>query len=154
VSEPAPPPSVAPRRRPLGWALIASLALNLFFVGLIGSTLWRWHDRRDMASGFAGAGWMMPMLPEELRKQLRERMQEHRLDLRERGLEVRQARLAVIRALAAEPYDRAAADRAFADLRQKLARVQEVMHGTIVAAGADLTSEQRKALIDRLPVNP
>jgi uncharacterized membrane protein len=154
VSDPAQHPINHTRRRRLGWALIASLAFNLFFIGLIGATAWRWHDRREMAMGFAGAGWMMPMLPDELRGQLRERMQQRRLDLRERWLEVRQARLAVVRTLAAEPYDRAAADRAFAELRQRIGRVQEVMHGAIAEAAADLTPEQRKALVDRLPPNP
>ncbi|MBI1778752.1 MAG: periplasmic heavy metal sensor [Proteobacteria bacterium] len=148
MSEPAAAPSR--RRRWLGWGLVASLAFNLFFVGLIGATAWRWHNRQAMGFG-PGAAWMAPLLPEEIRSQLRERMQQRRLDMRERGLEMRQAQLVVLRALATEPYDKAAVERAFAELRQRLAKGQELMHATIAAAAADLTPEQRKAMIDRLP---
>jgi Spy/CpxP family protein refolding chaperone len=104
--------------------------------------------------GFIGAAWVAPLLPEDVRIQLRDRMQQRRMDMRERGLQVRQARLAVIKALAADPYDKAAAEQAFSELRQRVAQVQEVMHTTIVGAAADLTPEQRKAMIERLPSTP
>ncbi len=147
----APP---ARRRSRLGWALVASLAFNLFFVGLIGATAWRWHNRQAQGMGFAGAGWMVQLMPEDIRMQLRERMQQRRLDMRERVLEVRQAQLAVVRALAAEPYDKAAVERAFAELRQRQGRVQEVLQGTLADAAAELSPEMRKTLIDRLPPGP
>ena len=147
-------PPAARRRRRLGWALIASLAFNLFFVGLIGATAWRWHNRQAQGLGFAGAGWIVQLMPDDVRAQLRERSQQRRLDMRERGLEVRQAQLAVVRALAADPYDKAAVERAFAELRQRVSRVQEVMHGTIADAAQEFSPELRRSLIDRLPPSP
>jgi uncharacterized membrane protein len=101
-------PMLDDRRAPRGMLilLVASLALNLLFVGSLGAMMWRsrtptWHH--NVAPNLLGYA---TTLPTERRKELWERSAEDLQHIRPFRREVRAARQETIKALAAEPFDR------------------------------------------------
>jgi uncharacterized membrane protein len=99
--------ALTPTRRLPRWllaALFASIAVNLVFVGLVAGALWRfrpaWPGAAPTLINFTS------LLPSDRRKQLWDQTAEERARMRPLRREVRAARDATVRALAAEPYDR------------------------------------------------
>jgi uncharacterized membrane protein len=133
----------------VGWALLASLAANLFLGGLIGMRAWHEHGE----SGMARLGPMGPVvgaLPASGRDKVRAAMKARDSDLRQHGREFRRARAEAERLLAADPYDQARAQAAFAEARQRADALASVVQGALIEAGARLSPEERKALRDRM----
>jgi len=133
----------------VGWALLASLAVNLFLGGVIGMRAWHGH-------GEPGIGRLGPMgpvvgaLPASGRDKVRAAMKARAADLRQHGREFRRARSEAERLLAADPYDQAKAETAFAEARLRADAFANVVQGALIEAGARLSPDERKALRDRM----
>lgn len=149
----APGPAGRPRRRRwLGAALVASLAINLFLVGLLAGG---WLAQRPDAAfnPAAGPGFMPHMirsLPPQAREAAIERFAERRGALRSQMLELRQARRAVYQALTAEEFDRGTLEVALTDLRRQAFDLQAGLHAGIVAVAGELADEDRQAMAETL----
>ena len=101
-------PVVAPRRRWMRWALIASLALNLLVVGAVVGSFVRgggpWGQGGRGAPGNI-IGYVMS-LPAERRGELLKRSSALRTEMRMLRQQVRAANRERIAAFTAEPFDR------------------------------------------------
>ncbi|MSP49767.1 MAG: periplasmic heavy metal sensor [Alphaproteobacteria bacterium] len=129
----------------VGWALIASLALNLFLAGVVGVRYWRehWQPERAMMGPMgriAGSG----------RAKVKAVMDARQQEIREHSREFRQARGDAMQALAAEPFDKARVDAAFIEARRRANAMSETMQSAMIEASAQLTAEERKAFRERL----
>lgn len=138
----------------VGWALVASLALNLFLAGVIGARFWRehWRDGPERASfgAFGPMGRIAGALPEAGRAKVKAAMEARQQEMRERSREFRRARTEAMQALSAEAYDRGRAEAAFAESRRRADAMSEVVHATMIEASSQLTPEERKAFRERL----
>jgi Spy/CpxP family protein refolding chaperone len=76
-------------------------------------------------------------------------LERNRERVREQRQATRAARAAVRDALLAEPFDRAALERAFAGLREQRAQAQAAAHATVVELAEKLGPEQRRKLARR-----
>lgn len=135
--------------------LIVSLGLNLF----LGSMIFGRHFHRPHGEMFAEravpaadrplrriAQRMFASIPDDQRPILESAFAEQRPKLAAASQASRDAREKVRLALQAEPFDPAALDRAFAELRARTDDVQSVMHITIAGAAAKMSGEGRKHL--------
>ena len=138
----------------VGWALVASLALNLFLAGVIGVRFWREHWReapeRAMAGAFGPMGRIAGSMPESSRAKVKAVMETRQQQLRESGREYRRARAEAMQALSAEAYDKGRAEAAFAEARRRADAMSEVVHAAMIEASSQLTPEERKAFRERL----
>jgi len=133
----------------VGWALLASLAVNLFLGGLIGMRAW--HERGGPGIGRLGPmGPVVGALPASGRDKVRAAMKARDAELRQHGREFRRARAEAERLLAAEPYDQARAEAAFAEARLRADALASVVQGALIEAGTRLSTDERKALRDRM----
>lgn len=147
----------------LAIGLAVSLAFNMLFIGIMlghraagGKADGRGEGGRPdgraegrAPPGFASAGpgglfifdRAMSAIPEELRDDLRRKLNSQKDDIRLQSEAVRTARREVVRALSARPFDPAAAAAAFATLRRQIDGAQERLHtATIdVMSGAQAT---------------
>jgi uncharacterized membrane protein len=138
--------------RPLRIALIASLALNLFAIGAVG------------AAAIGGGGWIGDLVglrqpsrltgmpsPRQLRAVLDDAdrailaaaLDARRPAFRENLRAMFDARETVAQAIAAEPFDRARVETAFAVLREREAAVATAAQGTILDLVARLDADGR-----------
>ncbi len=141
---------------PLAIVLVISLAVNALLIGLFAGNLLGRPDHpgdrgpRGGNSDFMMARSIEDVVPEADRDQIRQAFRQAFRDSRDIWTEKRAARTALSEALAAEPFDAAAVDQAFADMRaadQALtARFQSVLSQEL----ADLSVEQRATLVERL----
>jgi uncharacterized membrane protein len=160
-------PTLSPRW--LGGLLIASVALNIFFAGIfvgrmaadqaapqaspIGLTSERQFPRGprgpmgDMPGQFI-IQRMAENLPPEDRPKFEAVVASHKATLASSASQVRDARLKVRDAMAGEPFDRAALDRAFEQLRRRNEDLQKAMQTALAEAVAELPPEARKKLAD------
>jgi hypothetical protein len=122
-------------------ALVLSLALNAAWMGYLGSTLFRDRGRGFPAERLVALG--ARSLPEPLRERIAAELEPHGAELRSAFRDVRDARRAVFEAMRAEPFDRAAVEAAFADLRAKLAAVAAIGQTAMLAALEEATPEMR-----------
>lgn len=143
--------------------LVVSLGINLFLGSMIlGRHFFRPHpdrfaERAERAVPAADRPLrnitqrMFAALPDNERPALEAALAEQRSALSQASRANREAREKVRDALAADPYDPAAVDRAFAELRTRTEEVQRAMHGAISSAAAKMTPEGRKRLADWNP---
>ncbi len=140
-------------------ALVVSVAVNLLILGTI-------IGHRAAMGGQAGAARMhaggfegprdrdgfTPLgpldrafrtVPEEMRPQIRERLEADRSEIGAQLARVREARNAVSKALGARPFDRAAADAALAALRAEINTSQKRLHDAVTASMAAAEAEGR-----------
>ena len=135
----------------VGWVLIVSLAVNLFLAGIVGMRYWREHFRPQPDRAMMGpVGRITQGLPESGRAKVRATMDAKREQYREQGREFRRARSEAMQALAAEPFDRAKVDAAFAEARRRADSMSAIMQTALIEASAQLTPEERKAFRERL----
>lgn len=138
----------------IGWALVASLALNLFLAGVIGVRFWREHWRgppeRAMAGAFGPMGRIAGAMPESSRAKVKALMETRQQEVRERGREYRRARTEAMQALSADAFDRSRAEAAFAEARRRADAMSEGVHAAMIEASSQLTPEERKAFRERL----
>lgn len=128
------------KRRVLLWTLVASLALNLFFVGAIGA---RMLDRRDRSATPPSLGWLLRDLEPQLQASLRPQLQQYGESLRPVRGQMFRAQREVNRLLAQDPLDNEAILAAFEQLRQINLRYQQLSHVQTLAVVSQLAPEQR-----------
>ena len=136
--------------------LVVSLALNVAVAAGFAWHHFNGHEgRRDGHRMLVVRGAMMPN-PRVLRAVLSEERQavvdavlaEHRLAIRSNVREVFQARTAVHDLMTADTIDRAALDRAFADLRARDAEAATAVQAMLTDLVTELTPEERRALAE------
>lgn len=140
--------------------LIVSLGLNLF----LGSMIFGRHFHRPHGEMFAEravpgadrplrriAQRMFASIPDDQRPILESAFAEQRPKLTAASQAARDAREKVRVVLGTEPFDQAALDRAFTELRGHTEEVQKVMQTTIGSAAAKMTPEGRKRLAEWNP---
>lgn len=136
-------------KRRLVVALLLSAGLNLFFVGGIAyrASVFGLDPDTSARPLPPSMGWLVDDLEPTRRQELRE-------GLRERGMEGRAARAAMVRAqrevnrlMATEPFDASALEAAFSTLREAADAYQSTAHAQTVAALSKLSAEERLAAL-------
>jgi uncharacterized membrane protein len=136
----------------LGAALVVSLALNLFFFGVIaGHRL----GPRGQADQFTPARLersierVARVLPDADAALLRSRFEAGRADLGQRFLALQEARRGVGQALRAEPFDAAALAAAYEAMQARSQEWQAGIHGVIKTVLPQLSPAGRTAVAER-----
>ena len=139
------------------WVLLASLALNV----VLGAALaLPWlasdHDRPRHARTHGRDHMPSPrhvrrVLGEDRADVVEAVMKRHRPDIRATFPPLREARRAAHAAIAADPFDGAALERAFADLRARDADSKAAIQAMLVELMAQLTPAERRKVIDSMP---
>ena len=131
------------------FALVVSVAVNLFFIGAIGYQAYRFQE-------FSGrpfppnVGWIVRDLSEERRTELasfRERSAEEIGPMRGQMFA---AQRQVNQLMAAPEFDSAAINRAFAELRDVNLRYQALSHEQSIALLNALTTQERQMALEFL----
>ena len=136
--------------------LIASLALNLFLAGLIGSALLldrkpeKEPHRHGRRSFWAAAEQLDPAQRDAFRQVLRQKAEEARPRLQA----LRQARRDAAAAMAAEPYDPEAVRLALARARTEELALRGGVEEAVVSFAATLDQEDRAVLGQALRRRP
>ena len=144
------PPPEASRRRASGWlryALIASVACNLLFVGLAAGAAYRFRHFGPFGEPSArGLMGLIARAEPERRAVLRDMIEEKRPEVHKLRQAAREARDAAFDVLASKPFDetafKAAHDRMFA----AETRAREASLGVLTAIAGQLTDEERERL--------
>lgn len=131
--------------RSLTMLLIASLALNCLFLGMAAAAMWRLRGPGPTHAyivpnllGYAST------LPSERRKQLWDLSEQERQILRPFRREVRMAREEVVRALAAEPFNREEFMAAQARQGEAENRARAAVDNLYAKIASGLTLEERR----------
>jgi uncharacterized membrane protein len=128
--------------------LFASIAINVLLASMIATQAIdkRAQDRdRTTSSRIAH---LAERLPGPDGEKLRAAFSAHAKDLPTARTELKAARAAFRKALAADPYDRAEVEKSLAQLDSSRAKVRKIMRETVVTAAADMSAEGRKRLAD------
>lgn len=150
MTEAAPAPA---RRRAPRWLWIGffvSLALNLLIVGIAIGAAWHFKTGKMMQERGAPRhfGAFLHRLPRERRREFRAMFREEQPGLRRFRDDVRTARQAAERALAAEPFDRAG----FADANRRLhdarARLRGAQGELFPRIAEKMTAEERRMFLE------
>lgn len=143
--------------------LIGSLILNVFLVGAIAGALGlmgRQPGPRPgpgMGAPLDGFRGVESSLSTEGQVQLRAFFGKQPSRMREHFVNFRKQREALEAVLAAEPFDAAAAERAFADLRSQEGSAAQAVQTRLIALAQSLSPEDRRAFasgMNRLPMPP
>ncbi|MFE0756422.1 periplasmic heavy metal sensor [Inquilinus sp. NPDC058860] len=127
------------------WAFVASLALNLLLLGVIGTTWWRWDSR----SGPSALAEAVATLPEPDRTALGHLLDQRRAEADAIWNDMRRLRSSANQALSADPYDPGKAAAALAAVRDKFKDLRDVVEGTALEIMPKLPAEQRRKLLER-----
>jgi len=132
-----------------GLLLILSLGFNLFFGGLVLGRLAGAYGGYPPGPPplVRGPGDAFDGLGGEHRKRAYRHLDDRTGELRERSKELASARRAVGKALVSEPFDKAALEQAFAELRTASDATQSALHTVIINAAEGLPAEERSALL-------
>lgn len=139
-----PQPRASRRTR---YALIASLALNLLFVGTIGGSIWafRHHAPWSMSGANTHLRGFTATLPADRRFAVWRATREERRALRPLRKEVRAARAEARQALLAQPFDK----QKFSAIQMRVLEVEVVArrasHQLYIAVADALSPEERVA---------
>ncbi len=152
MSETGNAPPVPRTARWVKIALALSLALNLAIVGMVAGVVLRAGDRGDGAPELRtlGLGPFALALTRDDRDELRGRIERHGEPLRQERRAIGQALRAVQAALLAEPFDRAAAEAAFAQSRDLAGSLQATGHGALLDQIETMSAGERTELAERL----
>jgi uncharacterized membrane protein len=134
----------------VGWALIASLALNLFLGAVVGTRYWREHWRSSERAMMGPMGRIASALPDSARDKVKAVTEGRQAQIREQSREYRRIRTEAMQTLAADPFDKAKAEAAFVEARRRANAMSELMQSTMIEVSAQLTAEERKAFRERL----
>lgn len=149
MSDPAPPQR--PRSgRGVKIALALSLALNLLILGLVGGAVLAIGGRGgdDPRLRTLGLGPFALALEREDRAAVRDRLDGEALRAERRALGAGLVQLR--RVLAADPFDRAAAEAALGRVGGATLAQQEQAHAALLDQIAQMTEAERRALAERL----
>ena len=139
----------------LGTALLVSLALNLFFGGVLVG------HRFGQGGGGLPDGPINPAnlklrmervfraLPEGDAKMMRGLFEAERGDLAQRFQALQESRRAIGAALKAAPFDPAAFTAAYEAMQARSQELQAAIHGVIKAAIPQLSAEGRRVILER-----
>lgn len=137
---------------------IASLCLSLFLIGLLVGGIWREHPRGFWGSGpmaldgrpgeQRGKGPGFP-IPPEIRSELKEILAPHEAEINQARDAMRDARIAVGKALDTEPFDPDAFKTALENMQQKGEAMQNLMHNLMLEAVPKLKPELRHRWAER-----
>jgi len=142
------------KRNWLAGGLFVSVVVNLFLAGLIIGQLLRpgfWEPPNPYVAdlGQQAAHIVLRMthaLDADDQRLFVENMKAHSADLIPLGDQLRQQRQRVLELLRAEPLDRAALDKAFADLQQRSRSFEAAFENATVEAAAKLPPDARRHL--------
>ncbi|MGF6230037.1 putative membrane protein [Inquilinus ginsengisoli] len=127
------------------WAFVASLALNLLLLGVLGTWLWR-SDSRSDPSALSEA---VATLPEPDRTTLGHLLGQRRAEADAIWNDMRRLRSSANQALSADPYDPDKAAAALAAVRDKFKELRDVVEGTVLEIMPKLPAEQRRKMLER-----
>jgi len=128
------------------WALIASLALNLLLLGVIGTYWWRWPRWQPMSATLSE---LVETLPDADRATLRPLVEKQQAETKAGFDQIKTLRLAARAAVLTEPYDAARVEAAFDALREKSIDLRADSQTTLLAILSKLPLEQRRQLTER-----
>ena len=134
---------MTPLAKRLSIVLAISVAVNLLLGGIM---LGRAFRHRHQPPFDVGEPPGMHAERDRRKGPLRDLFREHGDALREKRRSMGDARRTAREALEAEPFDRAALERALEGLRKETVASQEIMHRAIVEAAATGPPEERKKL--------
>ena len=137
----------------LGAALVVSLAINLFFFGVIAGHRLGPRGQADLQLTPArlerGIERVARVLPDADAELLRNRFEAGRADLAQRFQALQEARRGVGQALRAEPFDAAALAAAYEAMQSRGQEWQAGIHGVIKAVLPQLSPAGRAAIAER-----
>jgi uncharacterized membrane protein len=147
--------SLAGENRSVRWALLISLAINLFFVGAIGALTVRSYltgeCTQSRRSAEARIDRIAATLPAADAAILHAKFESERSSA-EAAREAYDRSLEQVRnALRAEPFDGSALAAAMADARSQRVALDQVLHEIIAASAAQMSPEGRGQLADWTP---
>jgi Spy/CpxP family protein refolding chaperone len=141
---------------------IASLCVSLFLIGLLVGGVWRDHPHRPWGDGPMAyrdgpgdgrpggkGGFLMMPVPPEIREQLKSYIEPHEAEIDKTRQAMREARQAVAKQLAAEPFDPDAFKSALENMQQQGAAAQKLMHDLLLETVPKLSPDLRKRWADR-----
>lgn len=135
------------RTRLLLLALVASFALNLFFVGGIATRVNRVDDFRGRPMP-PNVNWMVRDLSEDRRAELLPLMERSAEEIRPIRREMFESQRRVNELMLSADYDPAGLEQAFAELRDKNLRYQALSHRHSVEMLNELTAEERAKAVE------
>jgi uncharacterized membrane protein len=146
-----------PARPPAGqWSrriLLASLALNLFFLGTWAALTWRHYSQHQHGPWTPAVRIerMAAALPPGDAEKLRAELRAHTGDIEAATAAFRAAQRHMRDALRAEPFNADALRAAMADARTARDKLDEALQNVVAAASAGMTPEGRRKLADWTP---
>jgi uncharacterized membrane protein len=133
--------------------LIASLAVNLAVLGIVAAQ----YFRKERVARLMGPAYneLLPRafvqsLPEDRQASIVAAMRDNRREFRQQRRELRDAALKVADALAAEPFDEAALDRAIGAYRTEVGDLVTQGTGFAMSMFRGLTPAERKLVAEKL----
>jgi uncharacterized membrane protein len=132
--------------------LLASLALNLFFVGAWAALTWRHYaQQRGPWTPEMRIERLAASLPSADGEQLRAQFRAHAQGIEAATSAFRQAQIRMRAALRAEPFNAEALRAGMADARAARVKLDEAFQDVIATASAAMTPEGRRTLADWTP---
>lgn len=143
-------------KRWMGWALVASFALNLFFGGIIIARVLTPQETDASRFEFAVAPRMLPQgLPVSVREDLEDGMRAHRHEMKRSLKAVRKKQQEISSLFQAEQLDGEALARAYEEMRELNAELQGPIQEALISAVRGMDGETRRMIINipeiRLP---
>ncbi len=134
------------RSRYLYPAFIASLALNLLFVGLFAAAVW--HHRRERALAIQQPGLLgfVKELPSDRQDVVRDEITAARESMKDLRASVRKSWVDANTLLTVEPFDKAKFSAALAQLREVEDRYKTSLNGALADTAERLSPDERKLL--------
>jgi uncharacterized membrane protein len=136
-------------RTPSRWLLLASLALNLFFIGIAGSTAMRhWMAKPPDRSDAARFVRIAATLPSADADHLRAQFAAQRAAIEAGRQAISQKQDKIRAALRAEPFDVNELQATMAESRAARENLYQMLQGQITAAAIQMSSAGRNKLAD------
>jgi uncharacterized membrane protein len=123
--------------------LVLSLAANFLVLGFAAA---RYHNFDEGAAIERIVSLGTRAFPRELRRQIGDALGQHRGELRGALRDVQEARRHMLEVMAADPFDRAALDAAFADVRAKTDTLQRLGQELVGDVVAEATPDERSEI--------
>ena len=133
------------RRNLLIAGLVLSVAINLFFLGAIGSRINRYQDFREARPLPPNLSWIIRDLEEDRQQELISIMEPLAAEIVPLRNEMIEAQREVNRLMASSDFDEAAIAAAFANLREAPSAYGALSHEQTIAVLSELTAEERQA---------
>ena len=139
------------RTRTLALALFVSIALNLFFAGIMVGRFDRWHGGpKGPGHGPSMTRMIEKALGDSLTPELQERLKAHSATMRETRQSTRAKRDAIRDALLQEPFDRTAYLQALESMNEVFDLMRTETHSFMIDIVEQMTPEQRSKLVKSL----